>query len=104
MNARYNLLGFLVVLLCGSALAGEPPGSAPKSGAAPAPAAKHDAIEEIVVQARLPEPPAPPRPELAVPRFTPPPLTITEPTVPAVPAASPAVPDRLADAGTKPKL
>ena len=105
MNARYYLSTLLAVFLCGAAIAGEPSGAAPKSdGAAPG---KDSRIEEIVVQARVPESvmPVAVRPEIPAPRFVPPPLSIVKP--PKAPSTAAEIqdrPDRLADAGTKPKL
>jgi hypothetical protein len=102
MNSRYTLVSFLATLACGVALAGEPPAAAPKS--AQAGSGSSHAIEEIVVQARAPEPimPVALRPEISTPRFVPPPLTLSEPK--GVVGLSAAKQERLADAGTKPKL
>lgn len=114
MISRYTLVGLLATLACGAALAGEPSATAPKGVQKAAGGASHaksaqkaagrasQAIEEIVVQARAPEPmPVAPRPEIEAPRFVPPPLTIT---VPEVSGPSSGKQERLADAGTESKL
>jgi hypothetical protein len=102
MNFRHTVVSLLATLACGAALAGDPPASATKS--AQANAGANNAIEEIVVQARAPERimPLAPRPEISAPRFEPPPLTIEEPK--ELVDLSAGKQERLADAGTKPKL